>query len=731
LKARKTPWETQENELRTSLQPNIGLDLTGGFALLTHPQLKPRLAWRTACTRGHGRVEGAVVGWRPVSPSGRIVWHSSESTLMASPSPTTGYRKSTADAPLIRELTFDRLPPGVRACLTRCLAHGGAPRPLLSVTRGPRPPSARTWTVVALAAGLVDLATWVVGFGDRLNAPPLSPPVLALLHAGAVSVALFAALHAMRIRKVHQGVPYPPGLHLFELDLVEVEGGTLRLTPLDTLQRVEARPGEMGPSVALVFADGHEVLFDQQPDAEVLARNAQQAVEAGRRVTLPADLGHLEEVDPFLELRIGDDWARARAEHTPSGAETAGRSLLVRAPTPVLAAAAVALGVIVSIAALMAGREHLVATDDARFEAARGKADLLEGYIEGGGRHLAQAEDELFELRKNDDAHLARYAERGGTRGELAERLLFERQKQKGDREGLARQVERGSRYAAEADDALFELANKSGGAKAFEAYLEKGKRHADKVRSRLLPDAAFAEATASHGVEPLLDFARRFPDSPRASEAKAAAHKIYAGAFDHYTSREHPPPAARAFVQAMLASAEARNDPWVLEKIVVGEMKSGPKTTTPDDLHEPTREHLSGVSTAISRELDTWLSETFPQRVLRVVSPGSDAAKDALRPTIAIHVTPIESGILVSEPEKVRFRSLRFEVDFRATLPGRPEQVSWRDDLGGPKFFDLEVKASQSSPSRADRSDFADKVYRTMAAAVAKAFRKRLEQSL
>ncbi|MEZ4299310.1 MAG: hypothetical protein R3B70_30450 [Polyangiaceae bacterium] len=610
----------------------------------------------------------------------------------------SAYRTNAAEKRLTRSLVFDQLPMAVQDRLTRSLAEGGAPRPLLSVVRGTRPPSARRWAYVAVAALCADLAAWVIGYGDRLNEPVLSPAGLSLLHAVALSVGVFAALRAARIRRRYLGISYPTGRHLFDLDLVEVDGREIRVTALDTLKSVEPRDVAGSPKIAVVFEDGHEVLFDAGGDAEAECVGAQKAIDEGRHIARDRNLERLDRVDPFLELRIGDDWQAADAAST--GAKGGALSFAERLPSWGVVAAALAAGALLGAVTLWAGQRHLGAVDDARFEAARGNDALLEKYVARGGKHVAAAEDELFELRKDNDGHLAKYIELGGERGEIAARIRFERQLRLEDDIGLGKQVTEGTKYADQADEALFKILQQRGTVGAFEQYLESGKKHVAEVNDTLLPDLLLAEALKKQQIKLLKDLIKRYP---RSRQAEKARDKMYDVALKHYMSRGQPAPPALRFINAMLASMRSRDDTAIVLHVTTAKV-SRAKLRAAEQI-------LSGLGKGVYGVFEWWFKEAFPADFLEVAS--SEASGDERRPRVAVTVAPQVSGELVSEDGDV-ITNLVFRMTFHATVPGSQEQVGWSATTKAIDQMIVQVTEDPYDPDKT-RKRSQDEAYRRM----------------
>lgn len=672
---------------------------------------------------------------------------------MSAPPATTGYRTVTAEKRPLRTLAFDRLPATVRRTLARSLAENAAPRPLLSEVRGVRPPSAGRWARLFGVAAAAEVVAWIVGFGDRTDDPALSPLSLAILHGVAIAIAVFALSYSARLKKRHLGVPYPPGKHLFELDLVEVFGTNVRVTPLDTLRHIEARPGEKSPQVVLVFTDGHEEVFADQPDAEGQVRAARAAIEAARTMVFPQDLAHLEKVDPFLELRIGADWHVAEidgaaasaggtalsATSSPTGLLSRIATLLGRTPVRNIALSAVGMGLLAGTGTFFLGRSHLGDLDDTRFRDAMQKdpearTSALEAYVARGGRHLKECEDELFELRSEDRTALQKFVQQGGPRAEMAEERLFLLEAKIGDAESLGGHVKEGDRFAERADEALFQMAKTRGTSVAMQVYLERGKRHVAEVESTLLPEALFAEARRTGSAAPLVAFAARYPESPHVKEARATVHKMYTDVLDAFVAESQPPPSARAFLQALFASIEERNDPSLPVRITTADMT--PLVAADRDgiaLHgddyEACAPSMDFIGSRIERELGAWLSHAFPQWALRPYNAALE--EDPKLPLLELTLTPMVDGALVSQREHVHFTSVKLKIELRWTIPGRPERVVWRATTPGLQSFDFQVKASSIGSSRSDRNDFASQVYGRMLNDMVLVFRSQLDRAL
>lgn len=656
------------------------------------------------------------------------------------------YRRAGSEARRVRELAFDRLPAVVRDRLATSLANGGAPEPLLVDASWRKPPSARRWRLVAAAAAVAEVVLWFKGFGDVQSSLALQPLAFAAAHGAAIFTLLFSLLRASRIARGQSGAPFPEGRYLFPLDLVEVSGPRLRLTDLHTLRRVEARPGKRGPSVVLVFADAHEITFEAQPNAEPLALRVWAAAHAAAALILPDDQPRMERLDPFFELRVSDDWASADAD------AKGGRSLLLRAPLPALAAslalasALAGLGVralrnrlsddemfaqAIKIPAgtldadrwkvgPYAGVRNADAYDALRLTRASGNEEALQAYLRSPGARRREAEDALFEIWKSDPKALALAVRRGGARAAEAAEALFELQK--GDLDALAAYIRGRGPYAERADDQLFALAQKSGEPRSYRFYLKHGKRHLDEVQSTLLPEAAYLDAKKSNDAGLFGDFLREHPDSAHVEEIKASLHALYVDALAAYREK-NPSAASLRFITALFAELEDRADPSVS---VVVLSDSGTAVVDADAAfgarfgadYLPAEKFIGdssiGYFTAQLRaELASSISASFAHGTVKPVGPRVEEINFA--PAIFVTCVPVITGAFSSEREGLKFASVRFQVDLHTVIQTRRQDLAWRFTTPGSKDFDVKVKSEGAHSDKADRVDIAEVSYGRM----------------
>jgi hypothetical protein len=596
---------------------------------------------------------------------------------------------------------------------------------------------------VAGLAVVAEAVLWFRGFGDAGNPLAVEPFTYAAAHAAAIFILLFALIRSVRIARGQGGAPFPDGRYLFALDLVEVDGPSVRLTELHTLRRVEARPGKRGPSVVLVFADAHEVVFADQRKAETLAESVKEAVDAAVAMILPDDQSRMIRLDPFFELRVSDDWASAEAD------ASAKLTWLLRAPlvqlVPAILGASTLLGgglfalrnrlsddemfvEAIEIAdrtndphrwkiGAYSGLRHVDEIDAIRLERAQGDAEALNDYLRLAGPRSAAAESALFDLTKHDTKALAAAVRRGGPGAAQAEEALY--QLQKGDLDALVDYIRKRGPRADQADDQLFEHARKSGEARSYRFYLKHGKRHADEVQSALLPAAAYAEIANSDDAGDLGAFVREYPDSAHAGEIKAKIHGLYADVLGAYRARKRTPAGVR-FVTTLLAELEDRGDPSINLEISFNVTPALAANDAKNDErygaeYLPAQfqfdaSALVDAERGVRADVNEWILASFANGTVKPMGAGIGA--ETGRPSITVLCEPSSVGVLASKREKLRVADVRFLVDFHAVVPGRGEELAWKLTTPGVKAVDEPESPVFSGRIKGDREGLAHDAY-------------------
>ncbi len=557
------------------------------------------------------------------------------------------YRRAAGNPRQVRDLAFDRLPPGVREKLTHGIVHG-APEPLLAAPWGRAPLVMRALLGVAVTAAAAVPVVAIAGGGSSSIFQPLG---YAGVYAALLAVVAVAGGAFVGLRRFLRGVPFRSGRYLFPLNLVEANGGRLRVTALDTLRTAEARAGE----VTAIFEDGHEVTFPlpgsgwlrrratpaREDTAAALARRVNRALGSARALAYPADEAKLALLDPFFEVRVTEDWDAAKDRDDRSQSRyAAGMALAIVAAAP-------------AGYAILSARNAL--SDELLFEEAQsrdiaGHMDLrkLERYVAQGRRHQDQAAQLLLNQVGDDGAVLRGYADGGGVLGDLADRALFERLKF--DPDELVRYVRRGGPHARDADEALFAIARRMDTVASYSTYLDGGgKLHGDEVRKDLLPDADFAQATRSDLVGSLFSFVRRNPGSRHEDEAWQLTRKRYADALPAFERLQKPPREGHVFAEALLAALQDRADPRVTVATVIADPTSvvqadavlgaryGSRYLPAADRF--TADSLEDLAQSTRRAVGSWFAGAFAHGVAEVVRPTSE---DEGRPRFEIRVTAV-----------------------------------------------------------------------------------------
>jgi len=602
------------------------------------------------------------------------------------------YRRAASNPRQVRELVFDRLPPAVRDHLTHGIVHG-APEPLLAAPSGRAPLVMRALLgVTVLAAGAVPVvAVW----GDGYNV--FQSPGYAGVYAVLLAVVAVAGAGVVRLRTFLRGAPFRSGRYLFALDLVETSGGRVRVTSLDTLRTAEARPG----AVAAIFEDGHEVVFPTErsrwrraegsaTSAETVARRVNRALSSARALAHPGDLAKLALLDPFFEVRVSEDW------DTAADRGDRGRSRFVLGALVALAAAAPA-----GYGALSA-RNAL--KDELMFEDARGRdisghmsANKLETYVIHGRRHQDEAARLLVDQEGDNLSALRRYVAGGGALGAAADGALFDQVKH--DPVDLGLYLRRGGPRSAEADEALFTIARRMDTVASYGTYLESGKLHAEEVKRDLLPDADFKQAVRTGLVGSLFSFVRRNPGSKHEDEAWQLIRKPYAQALPAFEDVQKPPPAGRAFVEALLAALQDRADPRVTLDVAINAPESVVRADALlgaryGDRYLPgaerfSAESLQDVAGGVRESVGIWFAGAFRHGVAETARPSSE---DEGRPRIEIRLTPTAYGSAEwripgeesGQPSHVT-PLVGFLVEVRGvvtTREGKEATVTWKTSL-------------------------------------------------
>ncbi|MBL8606582.1 MAG: hypothetical protein JNL38_04645, partial [Myxococcales bacterium] len=321
---------------------------------------------------------------------------------MTSPVHTAAYRSSHATSALsgvpsgpyaepTRLVDLARLPPLVRSRLLMSigehaspapLAEAGVHRPPLSgrtlaaLLAGELPLSSRRWAFVSLAIAFVSLA---VGFGRSL-APVWQAPLVAT--ALVAALVLFRAARAAGVGPGHVA-GLRPGVSLFPLDVVAIDGSSARVTPLGGVRSAALRERGDEATLDLSFHDGTHHRFEVR-GAEVarLRHGLARSQSLLERLTFGHALDDAMANDLFFELRGRDGFADVLPDPRIQ------RARRVRGALLALATFGAGLGV---FALRNARSDDIVWTDTVR----SGRYDRYLEATEGRGRYTDAARDKI------------------------------------------------------------------------------------------------------------------------------------------------------------------------------------------------------------------------------------------------------------------------------------------------------------------------------------------------
>lgn len=197
-----------------------------------------------------------------------------------------------------RTVRFADLPASVRLRLERCVSREELPAPLLTA-------AAPRWRIDSW----VGVLALVLVVGGGLEAFPGLVPMWCLPLATAA-----LAFAGWLLQRLVARDNLARGMYLFPLDIVEAEGGSLRLTPMGSLRRAGIR--RAGAALALELQFDHGALYRFECADEAAATRAYaklvEAQAAVERVTFGRDLEETVDLDPLFAIR-GDNLTRSFA----------------------------------------------------------------------------------------------------------------------------------------------------------------------------------------------------------------------------------------------------------------------------------------------------------------------------------------------------------------------------------------------------------------------------------
>ncbi len=208
---------------------------------------------------------------------------------------------------LPRELRVAELPAPVRTRLAAALDQRGSPAPILRKSRDPGPGRKPAVAATALAIGGLGLSA-THGYGQTPGFYQGTGWLALDIALGVVALAGVAGL-ASGGRQLPQR-----GTFLLPLDVVEIDGDLIRLTPLGGLRRatIEHKDGRISLALRFVHGAEHSFPVGSEQKAERAYAKLEEAQEQMEALTERLDLARALDLDPFFSVRGESEWTQKR-----------------------------------------------------------------------------------------------------------------------------------------------------------------------------------------------------------------------------------------------------------------------------------------------------------------------------------------------------------------------------------------------------------------------------------
>jgi len=468
--------------------------------------------------------------------------------------------------------------------------------------------------------------------------------------------------------------------------LVETEGRLLSVTSLDSLRTIEIQDRREKTVVELIFRDGHSILLPALGDnALATAQHAEREIKEAARLVLPDAQPKLERIDPFFELRIGQDWASAEARPSDERSLPAFRALV-----------AMSLGAGVLFGPLLLWIRN-VASDRSMYSQVCEKADSGGGdeferaaynYQLHGKRHKDDVDRVGFSLAGRNIHTLAGFVKDypESRFSEEADDALFEKAKAQNTVDAWGLYLgSNAKRHIADADDALFAAVKKQKTVYAYQQYVNfSGTRHIDEIRLALLPEKEIAEAAKAKEVGLLLDIHKRYADTPWAEVALNTVHRIYQEAKQTLSSQWSVSGSdPRTFFEPLLSHAQQVLDPrvlFVVETDVPYEVNSADERLKLEygSKYHPAVPHLGPKQLeGARREVEQGIIKAFREAfggslvlVAEIDEPRDEPRKEW--PKIRGSVSPTNNdSYFISQSGDAAYCDIRLKLSLSHTVPG------------------------------------------------------------
>jgi hypothetical protein len=537
----------------------------------------------------------------------------------------------------MQPIDFYALPRAAQERFVGSVNGSGLPVPILRTLTRPKEPFA--WAFASAVSLVLVLVLARSGYGDLGSSVAVQGVVWLVLYVALLALVIFGALRALAIVHEHGRSPFPRGIYVFPVGLIDARSAELLLYPVEDLANVK------GPDAKGITLDFGGKSFAFAVTDDELTATASREIASARGV-LDEARGSRESIRPKALAAVDP----LQGFTNPLGASE--RMVSRRPPWASFAwAIAAALGVVIG------GSVWIVrnaTSDDAMFDRATTANDSasLSAYLEKGTRHKAEVATTLLPRAELRDAQKA------GT-VEAIEQFVANHPQ---------------TSIASEVTTVL-------------------------KAALLLELDAAVKVGTLA-AIE---DFARRHPDASVQAEVLRARHGVYKAALDRYLAEAPPKaPAETAFVQALVAWVEAKG-PQVEIRFHRERSKTLDKADTAVAKHSMFRGVISlpshyfdgeGEKTyedALVMVVAQRFARVFPADILTLATGEPIVAADTPLPAkIAVPTLFIEHGaswhgaVATSKDPRGVFCGLQLSFDalFRlpdATKPVRVTFDAWR----------------------------------------------------
>lgn len=200
----------------------------------------------------------------------------------------------------MRKVDFFQLPRHVQERFIATTTGIGVPSVLLLAKPARRLP--RTWTALGAAGLALVIAFTLVGYGSLGHAHALLEVSYLAVFAAGFFAAVLAFLRALAWATAPQRLPYPVGVYLYPVGVVDATASSPRVHPLTDLKAVTG--SEPARALTLHFAGGKSFEFDAQTPAQASAieqqiRHFQQELAAAK-----GDPRELAALDPLTDSGV-------------------------------------------------------------------------------------------------------------------------------------------------------------------------------------------------------------------------------------------------------------------------------------------------------------------------------------------------------------------------------------------------------------------------------------------